>query len=114
MFLGLLFCHTFLEVVLAADHVYLTIRDNIHQFFVVVLQLLKGFHAIYTVNQDGCIASLEVKIENGAIFLLASGIVVVVFDSIAVDVGTVHHHCLRALVEIVAVFVSSQQFSLAG
>ena len=92
----------------------MAVRDNVHQFSVVVLQLLKGFHTIYTVNQDGRITSLKVKIENRAVFLLASGIVVVVFDSIAIDVGTVHHHRLRALVNIVAVFVSSEQFGLAG
>lgn len=108
MFLGLLLGHTFLEVILATDHVDPAIRDNIHQLSVVVLQLLKGFHTIDTVNQDGCVATLEVKIENGSVFLLASSIIVIVFDSIAIDVGTVHHHCLRALVMIVAVFVSSE------
>lgn len=113
LLLDLVFGHTFLEVVFASDHVYLAVRNNVHQFFVVVLQFLKGFHTVHTVNQNGCVAPLEVKIENGAVLLLASGIVVVVFDSVAVDVCTVHRHGLRAFVYIVAVFVSSEQFGLA-
>jgi hypothetical protein len=83
------------------------------QFLEVIFEILERFHAIDTIDQNGCIAAFEIKIKDRSVSFLAEGVVVIVSCLFFIDREAVDDHCLRALVNIIAVSVSSEKFGLA-